>query len=302
MQRGKGRFTMNLLSRKATPTEKQLADYLEYCEFNKKMTPTTMCTKRKAIDRFLSVNPSLQDFTKLTNDQFDRWRAQLAKEGKAGKTINNYADHILGLLRHLQDRRKCQLKINLSLVERAEEDDSDVAYFTRDDMQRIQSACRGLRELLLIDLIYVSGLRISETTKLRLENVSDLTICIRGKGRKLRTTFITPDIRAILDRWLMLNGITEGYIFPSPTKFDKPLSVQQIRETINAPIRRAGFEKGSAHAIRHAFVTKLINSGADIFTVQTLVGHDDPKTTRGYFHKNREQLGKQYAKFMTSVT
>jgi site-specific recombinase XerD len=292
---------MNIFSKKMQMVDMQIAEYLNWCEFNAMMTCSTMVTKRKAIERFLSVNPNINDLSKLTNEQFDQWRADLAKGGLAGKTINNYADHITGAIRFLRDRKEVRVAINLNKIDRAMERDGEMPYFTHDDMMLIKQNCYGPREKILISLLYDSGLRISEAANLKIKDVKECTVTIIGKGGKRRTTFILPETRQELDKWLHLNDITDGYIFPSPTKFGEPLSIQQIRSSINSPINRAGL-KGSAHTIRHSFTTRLIDGGADILTASAVLGHADTRTTQGYYHRHIDTLAKKFESAMSVLT
>lgn len=257
-----------------------------------------MKTKRNALRLFITVSGTT-DFTELTNHQIDLWHGRLIKEGKAGKTVNNYKDHLVSCLKYL-DRHGYRLKINFDLLERAEEDHHEAAYFTRKNILAIKACCQGPRELLLISLLFDSALRISELRSLKLENLDGVKIrVLSGKGRRDRVTFMTPATRALLDQWLALVG-SGGYLFPSPRKYGEALSEVQIRESVNRPIRAAGFVVGSAHTLRHSSVTDLIESGADLFTVQTLVGHTDPKTTRRYYHQTNNQLEEKYARFKTA--
>jgi site-specific recombinase XerD len=284
----------------STAAEKQVEEYLHYCEFIKRFAPHSIRTYRKTLSRFIGESGT-KDFRKLSNKDLDKWHIKLAQEGKAAKTINNYKDGVISCLKYL-DKHGKKVKIVFDLIERAEEGHKEAQYFKRDEIKAIKDACKGLRELLLISLLYDSGIRIGELRRLRVEDVSGLTVkIIQGKGRKDRTTFILQATRTTLDRWLNLNEIETGYLFPSPAKFEEPLSEQQIRESVNAPIRRAGFEKGSAHTMRHSFVTNLIDADVDVFTAQTLAGHSDPKTTRHYFHTNIQKLGEKYSAAMAKL-
>lgn len=289
-----------MLSTKKPTAIKQADEYLYHCEFVKRRAATTIKTYRKDLSNFIR-RVQLKDFQRLTNQQITAWQAELVAEGKTGKTVNNNRDSLVGCLKYL-GKHGYKIRIDFDLVDRADEDHREALYFTTSEIGTIKGACVGLRELLLVSLLYDSGMRISEVVSLCVESISGLQIkVVQGKGRKDRWVFIRQPTRDLLDQWLAKNDITSGYVFPSSVKFDDPLSHQQIRGSINAAIRRAGFKKGSAHTMRHSFATDFINSGADIFTVQTILGHSDPKVTRRYFHTNAEQLGEKYAKFFGAV-
>lgn len=278
------------------PVTAQVDEYLEYCKFKRRFTESTMRTKKQSIYKFLNDHPKLKDLRQLTNDQFDEWCQSMVRLGKAGKTVNNYADHVTGCLSFLQNKRGEKLKLRLEAIERCEEDPADTPHFTDKQIEAIKEHCHGLRGLLLISLIFESALRIDEVNKLKVENIEDQTITIVGKGRKKRTVFMLPETRKLLDTWLLLTDVTKGYIFPSPTKFGEPLSVQQLRQSINDPIRSAGFEEGSAHAIRRGSLTTLLERGLSLQDTAIYAGHSNPETTLKHYYKvKKQQLGDRVA-------
>lgn len=278
--------------------KQQFDDYMRYAEFNRRFTPYTIRSKRQIIQKFLNEHAKLYDFRQLTNEQLDEWTAGMVEGGKTGKTVNNYADQVIACLRYLQNKKGQKIKLRLEAVERCEEDPPLTTHFTTDQVELIKRKCQGLRELLLISLIFESGLRISEVKNMKFSNIKGLEIIIVGKKRKERSVFIKTATKALLDRWCLLVGVEDGYAFPSPMKFDAPLSVLQIRASINAPIRRAGLE-GSAHAIRRGTITALLDNGMRLQDVSKIAGHSDPQTTINcYYRVSNKELGRRYAQAM----
>jgi integrase/recombinase XerD len=284
------------------PIETQVREHLEWCEYVKRMTPATILTKRKALERYISVNPLLHDFALLTNWQFDAWRASLAREGKAGKTINNYADHIVGCVRWLSKFRKLAVQLDFDLVERAEEDDPEITIYTPEEIARALAACQGPRDDLIISLAFQSGLRLSEMATLSVNNIDGLAITVKGKKRKRRRTFIREDTRRKLDRWLLLNEITEGYVFPSPQRWDYHLTGQHIRDILKRAFDRAGIEKRNApHDLRHTWFTTMLDNGAPLMDTSIMGGHEDPKTTRRYYHASPQRHSAIHQRYIPTV-
>lgn len=283
------------------PVESQMTAYLEWCEYVKRMTPSTILTKRKALERFLKV-VEISDFTELTNHQFDWWRGTLVKEGKSGKTINNYADHVACCVRWLNKQLKLPVQLDFDLIERAEEDDPEVIIYTEEEIAEALRACKGLRGQLILSLAFQSGLRLSEMATLKVENLDGLAISIKGKKRKRRRTFIREDTRKLLDQWLLLNDITEGYVFPSPVKWDGRLTNQQIREIIKGIFERAGIKKRvHPHALRHTWFTEMLDNGAPLMDTMIMGGHSDPKTTARYYHKSPKRHAALHKKFIPTT-
>jgi len=288
------------------PIEGQMVAYLEWCEYVKRMTPSTILTKRKALERFLRVNPNLDDFATLTNWQFDEWRASLAKAGRSGKTINNYADHIACCVRWLKTYRKIKVELDFDIIHRAAEDDPEIVVYTETEIMKALESCRGPRDALILSLAFQSGLRLSEMATLRVENIEGLGITVLGKNHHRRRTFIREDTKEKLDKWLTLNDIYEGYVFPSPTRWDYHLTQQHIRDMIKATFDRAGIKKRAhPHALRHTWFTLMLDSGAPLMDTAIMGGHEDPKTTKRYYHaspKRHSEIHKAYIPTIEQLT
>lgn len=276
----------------------QIEAYLEWCEYVKRMTPATMHTKRKALERFLRV-VEVDDLTQLSNYTFNAWRATLAREGKSGKTINNYADHVVCCVKWLHKHLKLPVQLDFDLIERAEADDPEITIYTEAEVSKALQASKGLRDVLLISLAYQSGLRLSEMATLQVENIDGLAISVKGKGRKRRRTFMREDTKGLLDRWLALSGIEEGYIFPSPVRWGWRLSNQEITKAIKQAFERAGVTKRiHPHALRHTWFTTMLDSGAPLMDTAIMGGHSDPATTKRYYHASPKRHAEIHQRFI----
>lgn len=276
--------------------------YLEWCEFIKRRTSATIVTYRRGLERFLSSNPDISDFATLTNWQLDEWRASLAKQGKAGKTINNYADCVIGCIRYLKVHRKLPVALDFDALDRAEEEEADTVVYTQAEVALALNACRGPRDDLILSLAFQSGLRLTEMSTLKVENIDGLAITVVGKRRKRRRTFIREDTRKKLDRWLTLNDITEGYVFPSPTKWDGHLNRQHIQDTVQIVFERAGVKKrGHPHALRHTWFTTMLDNGAPLMDTAIMGGHEDPKTTKRYYHASPKRHSEIHRNFIPTA-
>jgi Site-specific recombinase XerD len=284
------------------PVDTQVSLYLEWCEFVKRMTPATIVTKRMALQRFLSVNPELTDFSTLTNWQFDEWRASLAKEGKSSKTINNYADHIVCCVRWLKTHRKLTVALDFDTIERAEESDPEIIIYTPGEIARALANSQGPRDDLLISLAYQSGLRLTEIATLKVENIEGLSIKVIGKKRKRRRTFIREDTRVKLDKWLILNDITRGFVFPSPTTWGDHLGRRYVQDIVKVAFERAGIKKRvHPHALRHTWFTTMLDNGAPLMDTAIMGGHSDPKTTKRYYHESPKRHSEIHHKFIPTA-
>jgi integrase/recombinase XerD len=155
----------------------------------------------------------------------------------------------------------------------------------------------GLRERTMLELMYASGLRVSELVDLKLVELSmnDGVLRITGKGSKTRLVPFGEQARLWIERYLkdargvILDGQVDDALFV--TGRGAPMTRQMFWVIIKKHAAKAGI-KGplSPHTLRHAFATHLLNHGADLRVVQLLLGHSDISTTQIYTHVARERL------------
>ncbi|HEX3407294.1 MAG TPA: tyrosine recombinase [Caulobacteraceae bacterium] len=158
----------------------------------------------------------------------------------------------------------------------------------------------GLRLACLIELIYASGLRVSEATSLTLATVArdPAYLMVRGKGGKERLAPLNGAARAAIKAYLAVRprflpkGAKQSpWLFPSRGR-DGRLTPRRFAQLLEATARAAGIDpaKVSPHVLRHAFATHLLEGGADLRVVQTLLGHADIATTQIYTHVAEDRL------------
>ena len=160
----------------------------------------------------------------------------------------------------------------------------------------------GARLVTLLEVLYATGLRVSELVGLPLTAMTRDSRCliVRGKGGKERMVPLSPPARAALASWLPLRraflppggGKAERYLFPSPNAADGHLTRQRFGQMLKELALAAGLDpaKLSPHVLRHAFATHLLDHGADLRSVQKMLGHADIATTQIYTHVTSERL------------
>lgn len=161
----------------------------------------------------------------------------------------------------------------------------------------------GLRDRAMLEVLYATGLRVSELVALRMIEVSMLDSLVRivGKGSKERLVPLGEEARAWLERYLaesrpvLLAGRQSDAVFL--TRRAAPMSRQMFWVLIRRHALKAGIvAQLSPHTLRHAFATHLLNHGADLRVVQVLLGHADISTTQIYTHVARERLKNLHAR------
>ena len=181
-------------------------------------------------------------------------------------------------------------------------------YLSNDDIVEIFkiidiSTPLGIRNRLILELLYGSGLRVSELCNIKLSDIdfSNKSIRIIGKGKKERIVYYGEPCKRIID--LYLNGTRDEilgknkneYLIIGNKKSNKSLSVRSVELILNNIIESTSLDKkASPHTLRHTFATHLLNDGCDILIVKELLGHSSLDTTGIYTHISNERLRKVY--------
>ena len=157
-----------------------------------------------------------------------------------------------------------------------------------------------LRDSAMLELIYASGLRISEVCGLKWAGL-DLTqrrVLVRGKGRKERVVPLGRIAAAAIESlWKALGQVheAEDFVFPGNDDPQKPLRPLVLQKRLKRYLAAAGLDPAlTPHKLRHSFATHLLDAGADLRAVQELLGHSHLKTTEIYTHVTAERLKKAY--------
>jgi len=162
---------------------------------------------------------------------------------------------------------------------------------------------RGLRDKSMMELLYATGLRVSELIKLKRDdlNFEDGFLICWGKGGKQRVVPIGGSALQALKTYLessrprLLKGRSE-FVFLSQQ--GKPFTRQGFWKVLKGYAKKAGLEKNvSPHTLRHSFATHLLERGADLRSVQSMLGHSQITTTQIYTHVSRRRLKKVYDKY-----
>tara|TARA_A100001015_G_scaffold320486_1_gene447027 strand:+ start:1001 stop:1915 length:915 start_codon:yes stop_codon:yes gene_type:complete len=155
------------------------------------------------------------------------------------------------------------------------------------------SPIKNTRNVALIEILYATGMRVTELVSLPLESVtgSPEVILVKGKGRKERMVPLSKSARTAIKQWLELrnkmivSNKSKPYLFPSKSKSGF-LNREQFFNTLKRIAKHAGldYERISPHVLRHAFATHLLANGADMRIIQSLLGHSDISSTQIYTH------------------
>jgi site-specific recombinase XerD len=293
-----------------------LEDYLEYIEIERGRSQKTIRNYKHYLERLgdFAGDIKIEDIDPELIRKWRLWLNRLASDrgDELSRQTQNY--HLIALRNFLKycGKRGFETmapdKIELAKVARKQ-----VTFLTQDEVERIIAApetdsVSGLRDRALLDLLFSSGLRVSELVGLDIEhiNLKRREFTVRGKGQKDRPIFISDTAANSIQKYLDKRSDTLQPLFISVSANHtattdgsyKRLTARSVQRIVQKYALLAGITKHvSPHTMRHSFATDLLMNGADIRSVQTLLGHSNISTTQIYTHITDPHLKSVHEKF-----
>ncbi len=313
---------------------KAIMDFLEYCEIGKNQSRNTIMAYYRYLDKFkkFAAANNIKNPKDITLEKVKQYRLYLNRlvnaNGQELKMITqNY--HLIALRAFLKYLAKQDIPtLAPERIELPKNPQRQVEFLELDELERLFSAIKQekeeiqrLRDDALVRTLFSTGLRVSELASLKKDsiNLDRKEFTVRGKGSKLRLVFLSEDAAETIKKYLAKRKDSSKALFVghstigqsvekqidshsvSPKdKLDKApgLTVRQIQRIIKKYCRLAGIvKKVSPHTLRHSFATDLLQNGADIRSVQTLLGHASITTTQIYTHITNQGLREIHKKF-----
>ncbi|HXV26977.1 MAG TPA: tyrosine-type recombinase/integrase [Candidatus Paceibacterota bacterium] len=303
------------------PAVKQLKhEYLEYLEIERNRSLKTVENYGRYLDRFITflANTSGEDLDDMTEDNIRQYRLWLNryKDPDTGQPLKRVTQnyHIIALRNFLKYLTKRGIKVvPPDRVELGKQEDRQVTFLEPSELKRLVDAPEGgdladLRDRAMLAVLFSTGMRVSELCSLDRDMLSAERgeLAVRGKGGKVRPVFLSDESRERLAAWLDKRTDADGALFiriPRNKAFAKyddlrltPRSVQRIVKQHAVAAGIVG-KKVSPHTLRHSFATDLLRNGADIRSVQEMLGHSSVTTTQIYTHVTNKGLKEVHEKF-----
>lgn len=305
---------------KNSDIEKYINQFLEYLEIEKNSSKLTIRNYHFYLERFrawFDNHSKGQDVTDISTDVIRRYRVYLANlSDKKGMTLKRITQsyHIIALrsflrflIRHDHDTLAPE-KIDLPKAE-----SRSLKFLEQDHMRELFNSVdtgneKGLRDRTILEMLFSTGLRVSELTRLNRDSINLKTreFGVIGKGNRARIVFlsdsavfwITKYLESRMDEYkpLFIRYAKASSIENNGEKMRlTPRSVERIVEkyvrSSRIPI------KATPHTMRHSFATDLLSNGADLRSVQEMLGHKNISTTQIYTHITNPQLREVHRKF-----
>ncbi len=282
---------------------KYLDDFLEYLLVVKKHSNNTIINYKNDIVNFLefnneNININKEDITNYLKHLYDEnvSKSSIARCLSSLRTFYEYLVKkeivTVNYFKMFKNPKK-----ERSLPKFVREDDIDKMFLVPNTRSWI-----GQRNLLIIRMLYATGIRVSELVNIMLKdiNISDRTIKILGKGSKERMVVFGNNTEYALDEYLSRGRKeidTHGSDYLFLNKDGNRLSSRYVRKIIDDIIFKASIEMHvSPHMLRHTFATGMLNNGADLVSVKDLLGHESLNTTSIYTHVSDERIKEVYNK------
>lgn len=297
-------------------TSELLHDYIEHLEVEGGRSAKTAENYALYLERFVEFTNDIT-VDKITSEVIRKYRLWLNRyknnhdDALATITQSYHLIALRGFLTYLSKRDIDSLspeKIDLPKVSRKQ-----VTFLHYDEVERLLSEIplddeTGLRDRAIVELLFSSGLRVSELVNLNRDHVNTKRreFMVRGKGQKDRPVFIGEAAAIRVDDYLAARMDNLPPLFLSYSRNNmssmggdyRRLTSRSIQRIISKYARLAGITKHvSPHTMRHSFATDLLMNGADIRSVQSMLGHSSITTTQVYTHVTDEHLREVYEKF-----
>jgi len=302
-------------------------DFLEYLEIERNRAPKTLNNYNRYLDRFIRW---LTEFLKknevetkdITEDNIRKYRIYLNRspvvDTRHGAYLQNAAQlkkitqdyHIIALRGFLKFLGKKNINIPApDKIELGKTHRKEIEFLEKNEVERLLEAPKGnslekTRDKAIMELLFSSGLRVSELVSLNRENFSlqKNEFTVSGKGDKRRVVFLSEAAQKVLYLYLRKRQDTDPALFVRhhKTKQDDNLrlSVRTVQRIVKKYATRAGISKNiHPHTLRHSFATDLLQNGADIRSVQALLGHSSISTTQVYTHITDKHLREIHKEF-----
>lgn len=302
-----------------TPLHKHITDFLEHLEVERNVSRLTIRNYRHYLSRFADwfTAQGRTDIKDLTLELVRKYRLYLSELGtetgvELSKRTQGY--HVIALRSFLKWLIKQDLEVLApEKIDLPKSDASPMHFLDREQLDRLLSqplvsTPRGLRDRVLMEVLFSTGLRVSELVSLNRETVNTTTreFGVIGKGRKARVVFLSETAANWVEQYLVTRTDPydplfirmNGQVTVDADGESLRLTTRSVQRLIEKYAKAAKLPiKITPHGIRHTFATDLLQHGAGLREVQEMLGHKNIATTQIYTHVTRPELKKIHEKY-----
>ena len=286
----------------------ELNSYKDYLTYEKRYPETTVTSYLNALNKYNDfIDEKNIQYKTITKDEIREYLKRLDEENYSKSSVSQNLSALRNFYSFLVNNNKITSN-QFKLIKNPKKEKHLPNFLQPDELQSIFDSIEletplGIRNRLIIELLYATGLRVSELVSLELKDIdfSSHEIRVTGKGDKERIVFFGDYALKYLKMYLnrsrsiLLNGKKEDILLLN--KDGNPITARGIEVVIDKIVNEAALKHNiSPHVIRHTFATDMLNNGADLKSVQELLGHSSLSTTQIYTHITNERLRSVYLK------
>ena len=284
--------------------DKVLEKYYEYLKYELNYSDNTISDYKLHILKYKEyLDKNHLNYLSIKKDDVIDMLKYLDNLKLTNRTISNILSALRNFYNYLLDEKYIKTNI-FKVVSNPKLDKKLPNFLSIEDFHKIIESISidtplDLRNRLIIEMLYATGVRVSELVNIKLSdiNFNEQSIRIMGKGRKERIVFYGEYAKEILDKYLDIRNNSNEYLIQN-NKGNK-ITSRGIEKIIDKVVEKACINNNvSPHTFRHTFATHLLNSGCEIKSVQELLGHSSLNTTEVYTHITSEYLKSEYRKNM----
>jgi len=280
------------------------SQFLEYLEIERGRSVKTVENYDRYLTRFIAYT-KLKTPSGISEAAVREFRLHLNRQAGVSGTMKHKTQnyYLIALRAFLKFLRKRDIEsLNPERIELAKVGMRDLDLITPDELNRLLrefkgTSLAGLRDKAIIELLFSTGLRVSELCGLNRDmDLSRYEFSVRGKGEKVRVVFLSKEAKDVIHKYLDKRVDLDDALFVQITKNttrkgDLRLTSRSVERIIKRYAIKAGItRKVTTHVIRHSFATDLLENGADLRSVQELLGHANIGTTQVYTHVTDKRL------------
>jgi integrase/recombinase XerC len=284
-----------------------ITSFIEYLKIEKGYAAHTLLAYEKdllSFQSFLEKTYNIKDISSVSYVYVRAWTVQLMEQGMSMKTINRKMSTLRSLFKFLLKNETLHNN-PMSAHKPLKNEKKVIVAFSKKEMQKVNELMNGddfesVRDKVVIELLYTTGMRRAELLKLQLSNIDfhQKQLKVLGKRNKERNIPILEETIKLLDKYIVLRN-------KLPYKDDKLIVTKKGKPAYDSLIYRivhkymslvSPKEKLSPHVLRHAFATHLLDEGSDLNSVKELLGHSSLASTQVYTHTSLQKLKETYHK------
>lgn len=293
--------------------QKDIREFLEYIELERGHSQLTIRNYNAYLSKFAAFaeEKGITDASKIDMEIIKKWRLDLHRRELSNKTLNYYMISIRSFLKFLAKNDKISLAPEK--IELADTPEREISFLEKDEVDRIMKSYNGsdlmdLRNHAMLEVLFSTGVRVSELAGLNIDqiNLDRCEFSVLGKGGKIRVVFLSEEARDALAKYLEKRHDKDNAVFirvvtvrkEDQEKETQRITSRQIERIVKEAAKRAGVVKEvTPHTLRHSFATDILRNGADLRSVQHMLGHSSVTTTQVYTHVTDKHLREVHERF-----